>query len=144
MCALRRSPQQCHQRGRPERWGRRESELFCILHLSQIQTEITFLDHQGGHRLAEGIYLDFRRSASSSFPEDNSPLSDAAIDMWSSSGVPNQTQGAPREGPVAPLSSLTAHGMLKEREVRGDLPGRRAPTVTLRSPKVLTRPVALL
>ncbi|XDV18807.1 hypothetical protein PO909_024427 [Leuciscus waleckii] len=65
-------------------------------------------------------------SASSSSPEDKSPLPDTAFNIRSSSGAPNEIQGASRECPTPAFGNSMAHGMLEEWEVRGGRPDGEA------------------
>ncbi len=69
--------------------------------------------------------------------EDDSPSPDAAIDIWSSIGAPNETLGTPWDGSAKSPGSCTEQLLWEKWEVCGDWPDGEALTVTLRSPRAL-------
>ncbi len=67
--------------------------------------------------------------------QDVKPSPDAAIDILSTDGAPNEMLGAPWDGPAKSPGNRTGCSLREEQEVRGDVPGGEALTVILRSPR---------
>ncbi len=61
--------------------------------------------------------------AESSSSEDDCPSTDAAIDIWSSIGAPNETLGTPWDDTAESPGSRTEQLLREEWKVRGDWPG---------------------
>ncbi len=80
--------------------------LVDLLHLCQVEPEMALLDHHGGHRLPEGPRRDFRH------PMNPSP--DAAIDILSTDGAPNEMLGAPWDRPAKSPGNRTGCSLREE------------------------------
>ncbi len=92
-------------------------------------------DGPGMHGRQLWVRFEGGSPAESSSSEVNCPSPDAAIDIWSSIGAPNETLGNPWDGTVESPGSRTEPLLQEEWNVRGDWPGGKALTVTLRSPR---------